>query len=464
MATTLALTDNFDDNVKGAQWGADGTLISNGATTTTTPISEVNARTEITPATGTAGADYNGRISAATYNLRGKRFFVRLKALGVVTGLSTVAGQLQAGLGTGTSTSGYRAIYNGDNRLYLQKQVSGATTNIANVAEGLDDNWRWLSFRFGDVGDDTIYIDTYSGAHDPPLETDWVQRLSGALDGGLDITNTKVGFWAGAYGGHAATTPIYFDGFNTGTVAASGTSGSGAGAPGTATTTAPAGIGTGSGNAAGSPGTVPATTPTGVASGSASGSRGTSAVALTAPSGTATASGHGLGAPGTVSVTAPAGTASGAASAAGSPGTVAATAPTGVATSTGAGAGAGSPGQVTMAAPSGVGTGSASASGSPGQVSAVAPSGTASGTTAATGVGSPGNVAAVAPTGRGIGTGQGAGATNVVQLFPPEGRAAAIVEGIPVPSNRTTHASALGRTTYAHAIRTTYAPKRMGTA
>ena len=197
MALLETLTDNFDDNsLDSGKW----TATLNGGT-----VTEQNQRLELA---GDANPDEPTVRSANTYDLTGSYQF------GNVSGFAS-GGTQKFGV---EDASGDRYLIQLAASLTFRKIISGVDTQIGAGLTYNATTHAWWRIR---ESGGTIFGDTApSSASNPPAPGDWVNRWSQATDAGFDPTAVKAYLLLFVSSGTNKT--MFVDGYNTGTVAASG--------------------------------------------------------------------------------------------------------------------------------------------------------------------------------------------------------------------------------------------------
>jgi hypothetical protein len=206
------LTDDFDDNSQDTEKWTTGNF-HDGTAAVTGTIAETNQRVEVTPSTSSSGQ--NGYISVNSYDLTGDAVYVRITPSGTMP-----SGQ-QFWLTVGIDGNNTYQLFWDAGDIFFFKNVAGTFTSYGSFTWATFGSPNWFRIRHGGPSDDTLYIDTASGSSaNPPASGDWTNRLSHARDG-IAVNSLKSGFGTGSYAGAASTVPVYFDGFNTASSAAS---------------------------------------------------------------------------------------------------------------------------------------------------------------------------------------------------------------------------------------------------
>lgn len=202
------LTDCFDDNSRDtAFWNSDHLHTSGAANGG--DVTEANGRVEVQPV-NIASTRHSGYTSVSYYDLRNSSAFVKM------TPSAALPASQQAWISVGLDKdNNYLLILEGTTFTWY-KQVGGGLTNYGTLASYTTAAYNWIRMR--EAGG-TIFFDTApSTASDPPIESDWTNRLSGASNG-ANPAMLKLAFGSGTY---ANTTPVRidFDGFNVATTPA----------------------------------------------------------------------------------------------------------------------------------------------------------------------------------------------------------------------------------------------------
>lgn len=213
--SAFILCDNFDDNSQDTAKWTIGQLKGPSATTAGVTVSETSQRLEVTPATSVGGLVYSGYVSSSLYNFAGSAIFAQMSLS------ATLGSSQEVYLSFGPNTSNiYQCLLSGG-QIYLQKTIAGSVTNISNFAY-VAATHSWWRLRH-DPAADTINIDTASStAADPPLESEWTNRISSARDTALVLSSVLLAVGSGTAGSTASPATARFDGFNIATVAPAG--------------------------------------------------------------------------------------------------------------------------------------------------------------------------------------------------------------------------------------------------
>jgi hypothetical protein len=205
------LTDNFTDNsFDTAKWSQTPMCVGEASVTNAGTVSETGGQATIAPTPSTAIVSYTGYKSVASYDLTGTRVYVRL-----VTATNSAQEECYFSVGPDGSHN-YQWSEDGgtlEARLYTAALTSTAVASLTYNST----THAWLAIRHN-AGDNTIHWKTApSSASNPPLNGDWVDRGSAAVDAGSPVGSVHLAFGAGTWGSVGSPATIVFDGFNTAT-------------------------------------------------------------------------------------------------------------------------------------------------------------------------------------------------------------------------------------------------------
>jgi hypothetical protein len=203
---TATLTDNFTaTTIDASKWSPYTVLSTNGTAPT---VSIKNGTLSIDLIALSGETCYAGLQSQDTFDLTDSSVFVAVVNPG--------AGS-ETEFKFGPNDTNCFMMYWANGNLITRKRIAGSDS-IYNAAAYNANLHRWWRIRHS-TATSLVYFDTAPAtASNPPIESDWVNFNTAALEGAIALTNGRVIMDAGTYTAIANPGSAVFDGFNTGTI------------------------------------------------------------------------------------------------------------------------------------------------------------------------------------------------------------------------------------------------------
>lgn len=200
---TIALQDNFNDNLIDSTIWVQNNIAGTGAGTT---VAETSGQLQLTPAASDATPKTDGYLSVNSFDVTGKRVFVK------VVGRTESSGATDSVFQLATGTEYVRFRFQGVNNFTCQRKNGGS--NVAVTQSVVATTNFWVSLR--EQGGNFHFEWCPGTSSNPPRQSDWI--YIGALSpGSVNPASVKVSLCASNLSSIASPGTAIFDGLNTGT-------------------------------------------------------------------------------------------------------------------------------------------------------------------------------------------------------------------------------------------------------